>query len=491
MVGVALTRRSRASRAGGWALAILGPFLVALAARPVRGSLGVGGYEFLVLVVVTAAALAGGVVPGLVAVVVGALIGAYDFTTPYDSFDIYLRLKNAPLVAFILVGAVISFLVDELARLVAEQTGLRQVEASLRRVATLAASAAPAGQLFRSAAEEVARLLPVQLVRMGRTEADGSMTLVAGWAEGGDTAAVGSRWPVEPGFVGAAVLETGRAARADGASSAVVAGGILRESEIRSAVAAPISVGGRLWGVIAAGSTSDRPLPRGTEARLADITELLAMAIANAQSLDELAASRRRVVAAADDARRRIERDLHDGAQQQLVTLAIELRNTQASVPPEAEAVSNEMSRMIGKISEVQDELREISRGIHPALLAAGGIGPAVRTLARRSAIPVRLDANASSRLPPQVEVATYYVVSEAITNATKHANASVLDVKLSIADGSIRISIGDDGDGGADPDQGSGLVGLKDRVEALGGTLVIRSPVGAGTNLEVTIPCQ
>ena len=197
----------------------------------------------------------------------------------------------------------------------------------------------------------------------------------------------------------------------------------------------------------------------------------------------------RRVVASADEARRQIERDLHDGAQQQLLTLAIELRNAQAALPPELDGLNAELSRLVGEITKLQEELREISRGIHPAILAAGGIGPALRTLARRASLPVRLDVQADARMPAEVEVAAYYVVSEAITNAAKHAHAAVVDVRVEADDGSIRISVKDDGTGGADPDRGSGLVGLKDRVEALGGTLEIRSPTGEGTDLEVAIP--
>jgi signal transduction histidine kinase len=470
-------------------MSIIGPVALAVALRPVRGSVEVGGYEFLVLLVVVGVALAGGVWPALLTVLVGAGIGAYVFTTPYGSFLVSVQLRNAALFAFILVGVAVAILVDELARLVAEQTELRTIEASLRRVATLAAASVPTGELFAAAAEEVGRVLPVDVARMGRAESDGSITIVGGWARHGDSVPVGSRWPVDPGYLGAAVIRTGQPARADGDALADVSGGILRDSGSRSAVAAPITVQGRLWGVIAAGSVSDRPLPAGTEERLAEFTALLATAIGNAQSRDELDASRRRIVTAADEARRQLERDLHDGAQQQLLTLAIELRNAQASVPGELDGLSEELARVIGEITELQEHLREISRGIHPAILAAGGIGPALRTVARRSSIPVRLDVRATSRMPAPIEVATYYVVSEAITNAAKHSGASVVDVRVEELGRTLRISVKDDGAGGADPDGGSGLIGLKDRVEALGGSLGIDSPAGAGTDLEVAIP--
>jgi signal transduction histidine kinase len=241
--------------------------------------------------------------------------------------------------------------------------------------------------------------------------------------------------------------------------------------------------------MISAGSTGDQPLPSDTELRLADFTDLLATAIANAEHRAEIAASRARIVAAADDTRRRIERDLHDGAQQRLVSLGLELRAAQAEVPPALERLEGGLARVAEGLASVQDELREFARGIHPAILAEGGLGPALRTLARRSAIPVELDIRSETRPAEGVEVAAYYIVSEALTNASKHARASVVRVELEAHDGTVRLCIRDDGAGGADPARGSGLVGLKDRVEALGGTIAIRSPPGVGTSLDVELP--
>jgi signal transduction histidine kinase len=209
------------------------------------------------------------------------------------------------------------------------------------------------------------------------------------------------------------------------------------------------------------------------------------------RSRDELAASRARVVATADDTRRRIERDLHDGAQQRLVSLALGLRAAQASVPPELGTLEAELSRVAEGLASVLDDLREIARGIHPAILAEGGIGPALKTLARRSPIPVELEVHPESqtRLPESVEVATYFVVAEALTNAAKHAEASSILVRVDVDEEELRLSIRDDGRGGADPDTGTGLIGLKDRVEAIAGTLVVESPVGGGTTLLVVLP--
>jgi signal transduction histidine kinase len=291
--------------------------------------------------------------------------------------------------------------------------------------------------------------------------------------------------------LGTIVLETGRSARmdnyADSSSGAIGVGA--REARINSSLAAPIVVEGRLWGVIAAGSIQKQPLSPDTEARLASFTELVAMAIANAESSAALAASRVRIVAAADEARRRIERDLHDGIQQRLVSLGLELRLAESSVPPELEEPRRTIGRVAGELKHVIEELREISRGIHPAILSKGGLGPALRTLARRSAIPVELSGVIERRLPEPIEIAVYYVVSEMLTNAAKHANASRVDIEASARDGSLQLSIRDDGVGGADPTGGSGLVGVRDRVEALGGSIELTSPPGQGTHVVVQFP--
>jgi signal transduction histidine kinase len=262
-----------------------------------------------------------------------------------------------------------------------------------------------------------------------------------------------------------------------------------REHGIRSGVGSPIIVEGRLWGVIIAFSDADGPRPDGTEERLLAFTELVAMAIANTESRAELAASRARVVAAADQTRRRIERDLHDGTQQRLISLALELRAAEASVPPEQKSLVRQWSRTAQGLTEVVEELREISRGLHPAILEKGGLGPALRALARRAGVPVELSVDVGGRLPERAEVAAYYVVSEALANAAKHARASVVRVDAGVDGGTLRLLVADDGAGGADPSRGSGLIGLSDRVAAVGGRIEITSPPGGGTSLLVTIP--
>jgi signal transduction histidine kinase len=214
-----------------------------------------------------------------------------------------------------------------------------------------------------------------------------------------------------------------------------------------------------------------------------------AMASSLEGSRAELTASRARVVAAGDEARQRIERDLHDGTQQRLVSLGLELRAADAIVPPGSDELHAQLGHTAEGLAAALEDLQEVSRGIHPAILNKGGLGPALKALARRSAMPVELDIRGDKRLPEQVEVAVYYVVSEAFTNTTKHAGASLVRVDLDMQDSVLRLAVQDDGAGGADPDNGSGLVGLRDRVEAIGGDLELTSPPGEGTSLRVTIP--
>jgi signal transduction histidine kinase len=368
---------------------------------------------------------------------------------------------------------------------------LAEEQAALRRVATLVARGTPPEELFAAVTEEVGRLLSVDLASMGRYESDGALAFVAAWGRAGEHFPVGSRRMLGGKNLGTIVFETGRSARIDNYAdwSSGPIGVAARKAGIGSSLATPIIVEGRVWGVISAGSILKQPLPADTEARLTSFTELVATAIANAESRADLAASRTRIVAAADETRRRIERDLHDGTQQQLVSLMLKLRAAEAREPSEVGELRAQLARTAQGLAGVLEELREISRGIHPAILSRGGLEPALRALRRRSAIPVELDLNARRRLPEPVEVAAYYVVSEAVTNAAKHAHASVVRVALDTPDGILQLAIRDDGVGGADLSQGSGLVGLSDRIEALGGTLQVTSPIGNGTTLLIEVP--
>jgi signal transduction histidine kinase len=369
---------------------------------------------------------------------------------------------------------------DLLERLVDEQ-------AALRRVATLVAQGAPPDAVFAAGAEEVQRLLRVDIAGMGRYELDGTLAVLASWGRAGPVLPDGIRRTLGGENISTIVFETGRPARVDVDASGppTVAS---HETEFRSSVGTPIIVDGNLWGLMGAGSRWE-PLPADTEERLAQFTELLATAIANAESRAALAASRARIVTAADEARRRIERDLHDRAQQRLISLGLEVRAAQAAVPSELDGLARDLSRVAEALTSVFEELREISHGIHPAILSEQGLAPALRALARRSPLPVELESDLARRLPEPLEVAVYYVVSEAVTNAAKHARASTVTVELSADDVIVRLAIRDDGIGGADPHHGSGLLGLTDRLEALGGRLQITSPAGSGTTLLIEIP--
>jgi signal transduction histidine kinase len=256
-------------------------------------------------------------------------------------------------------------------------------------------------------------------------------------------------------------------------------------------VGSPIVVEGRLWGAIIALSGSSVPDPDGTEELLRAFTELVALGIANNDRRAQLAASRARVVDAADETRRRVERALHGGAQQRLISLALEFRAAEASVPPERRSQVEQWSRTAQGLTDVIEELREISQSLYPVILERGGLAPAVHAIARRAGVPVELNMTVQGRLPRPVEMAAYCVVSEALANAAKHAHASVASVDVGVVDDELRLRVRDDGVGGADAARGLGLVGLADRVEAIGGRIEVTSPAEGGTTLEATVPLR
>ena len=251
----------------------------------------------------------------------------------------------------------------------------------------------------------------------------------------------------------------------------------------------PITVDGRIWGLAVAETSGSGPMPPESEQRIGDFADLVATAIANAATRAELVASRARIVTAADNARRRVERDLHDGAQQRLVSLALQMRLIQSTLPTECGVVGEQLLRVVDAIAGILSDLQEISRGMHPAILSKGGLGPALKSLASRSSVPADIDLDIDQRLPESIEVGAYYVVAEALTNVAKHARASKVNVHAVIRDAKLCMLIRDDGSGGADAGSGSGLIGLIDRVETLGGHLQIDSPAGVGTTLHVTVP--
>jgi signal transduction histidine kinase len=374
---------------------------------------------------------------------------------------------------------------------------LAEEPAALRRVATLVARGAPSEEVFAAVTEEVGRLLGTGLAGMARYESNDTVTVLATWAaeggHGGPHPLVPGPWPLEGGDLASMISRTGQPVRIDDYHGVPgrIAAFVREELGIRSSAGSPIVVEGRLWGALFVHSKQIQPLPRDTESRLTGFTELVGTAIANAEGRAALAASRARVVAAGDETRRRIERDLHDGIQQRLVSLGLELRAAQDTMPPQLGELAGALARVTEGLASVIDELREISRGIHPAILSEGGLEPALTALRRRSAVPVELDLHTDRRLPEPVEVAAYYVVSEALTNAAKHAHASVVNVELDAHDAILQLAIRDDGIGGADPGRGSGLVGISDRVEALGGTLHVTSSAGSGTTLLIEVPLE
>jgi GAF domain-containing protein len=371
---------------------------------------------------------------------------------------------------------------EQLAQLADEQ-------AALRRVATLVAEGATPHRVFEGVRDEVARMFNAPLSVLLRYDANGTATVLA--TSDGYLGPIGKSWPVEGDSSAIALAcRTGLPARADytqPAQGSIAAAA--RAEGARSAVGVPVVVDGALWGVMAVGSRETEPLRADFEGRLAKFTELLATAIANAEGRAELDASRARIVATADATRRRIERDLHDGAQQQLVWLALALRAAQATVPEELEQHRSELGRVVDGLTAALDDLREIALGIHPAGLSEDGLTPALKRLVARSPLRVNLDLRADGRFLEAVEVAAYYVVSESLTNAAKYADAPVVDVAVAADGGALRVEVRDDGRGGADPAEGTGLLGLRDRVEAIGGTMRLTSPPGAGTSLRVELP--
>jgi signal transduction histidine kinase len=367
---------------------------------------------------------------------------------------------------------------------------LAHEQAALRRVATLVAEGATPQNVFDAVRREVQGMFNTPLNVLMRYNADGTATVLA--TAGDYLGPVGRRWPVEGDSAIALVRQTGRSARVEYSgprhgpiATAARAGGA------RTAVGVPVVVDGVLWGVMAVGTLEPDALPTDVEERLTEFTELLATAIANAEGRAELDASRARIVATADATRRRIERDLHDGAQQQLVALALALRAAQSMVPVELDQHRDELSRVLEGLTAVVDDLRETALGIHPAGLSEDGLTPALKRLVARSTLRVNLDVRTDSRFPEPVEVTAYYLVSEALTNAAKYAETPIVDVTVRADDGELHVEVRDAGRGGANPAAGSGLLGLRDRVEAIGGTMRLISPPAAGTTLSVVLPLR
>jgi signal transduction histidine kinase len=370
---------------------------------------------------------------------------------------------------------------------------LADLQASLRRVATLVAHGVDPSEVFSAVTDELARCLGVHHATLFRFEPDGTGVLLAAHHQPSSVKVlVGEHFSLEGKSVAAMVMRTGGRSRMDSDdhdNAPGPAAEYVRGLGMRSGVGVPIMVEGSVWGAAIVGTAQPDPLPPDTESRLEDFADLLTTAIANAEAHSQLTASRARIVAAADEARRRFERDLHDGAQQRLVSLGLQLRSVEASLPPEIGSVRDQLADIVDGLTGLSQDLQEISRGIHPAILSRGGLGPALKTLARRSSVPVELRVGVDQRLPDSVEVAAYYIAAESLTNAAKHAQATEVSVGVDTDGLNLRLSIRDDGIGGADFGRGSGLTGLRDRAEALGGRLEVSSPIGTGTSLLATIP--
>jgi signal transduction histidine kinase len=436
---------------------------------------------------------------GLAAITALVSAVAFDVCRSWpDGFGL-IQLQNWVVIVVFFVVALLANSLAGLARASAVEADRRRHEAdlaarqqtALRRVATLVARNVPPSEVFSAVVAELATCLDVQNAALFRYEPDGTALLLAAADEPGlQKMPVGERFSLDGQSVAAAVLRTGRAARMDSHDyTAGSAAARIRALGLCSAVGAPIMAGSQVWGAAIAGSSRSDAFPPSAEQRVSDFADLITIAIANANARAELRASRARIVAAADETRRRIERDLHDGAQQRLVSLGLKLRLAEESVPPGQATLGAEISDVITGLVGVSDELREIARGIHPAILSRGGLGPTLKTLARRCPVPVELDVAVPRRLPDYLEVAGYYIVAEALTNVAKHAQASMVQLAVKADDDKLHLSIRDDGIGGADARKGSGLIGLVDRVEAVGGQMEIASRLGDGTSLLVHIP--
>jgi PAS domain S-box-containing protein len=371
----------------------------------------------------------------------------------------------------------------------AEVSRLAQEQRALRRVATLVASEASPERVFTAVSEECARVLEVNASAVFRFEGDDTATIVGrhSRAGAGDAFNLGRRLPATEDTGIGQVLRTGVPARIhDYSERPGEIADNMRQMSYRSSVSAPIVVAGIMWGAV--GIASAEPLPADTEARLGAFCELVSLAVASAQAREDLSASRARLVKAGDEQRRKLERNLHDGAQQRLVSLALTIRLARRQLESKPDAVAASLEGAAKELDLALEELRELARGLHPAALTEQGLGPALAGVAKRLPIDVEVSAPAE-RLPENIEATAYYIVSEALTNVAKHAQASKAKVDMTVADDVLKFEISDDGRGGADPSAGSGILGLRDRAEAVGGTLFVISPPGKGTLVTSQLP--
>jgi len=363
-------------------------------------------------------------------------------------------------------------------------------QAALRRVATLVARDAEPARIFASVCEEVGRVLGVTTTNLVRFEESGRGTILGAWAaRGAPSFPVAADLPMDGGTVAPRVLRSGRPTRIDDYDDLDDELAMrLRAVGIRSAVGAPIVVAGRLWGAVIAASGQPFGLPDDAEERIVGFAQLITDALANADAREQLAASRARILQAGYEERRRLGRDLHDGAQQELVNVVIDLQLAQKRWGEQPERARRLVDDALEHARAAIDDLRDLAAGIHPAVLTDRGLVAALETLASRSRVPVHLDAELDERLPMPVETTAYFVVAEALTNVGKYSGASQAEVTLRLEGGHLEVEVRDDGIGGADAAAGSGLRGLADRVSAMDGRLQVCSPPGRGTLVHARI---
>jgi signal transduction histidine kinase len=364
---------------------------------------------------------------------------------------------------------------------------LADEQAALRRVATLVARESPPAEIFAAVAQELGRLLDVEVIRIVRYEDVGTVQVVASWGEPDTAVPVGTR--VTPGdhSVASTVRRTARPARIDEYAQAnATSPSSVCELGIRSAVGTPIVVEGRLWGVMIAASSHAAAVPAGTEERIGEFTELVATAISNVQARSDLAASCARIVAATEEERRRVVRDLHDGAQQRLVHTVITLKLARRALERGDGDAVELVGEALGQAERATRELRELAHGVLPSVLTHGGLRSGVEALAGRMSLPVEVGVSVG-RLPHPVEASAYFVVAEALTNVAKHSRAGRAEVTARIEEGTLQVQVRDNGVGGAR--RGSGLLGLADRLAMLDGRLDVDSPADGGTLVAAAIP--
>ena len=363
-------------------------------------------------------------------------------------------------------------------------------EGSLRRIATLVASGAASTKVFAAIAREVAQVLGVALVVIWRSEPDGRASVLGAWSDRPHPFEAGTSWPVEESTAAAMLPEIGRPTRIEDFGE--IGGAIpeaIRETGMRSGTGAAIVVDGEFWGVMGAAVSEGEPLLDHIEDRLVEFTELVATAISNIEARSALAASRARIVAATDEERRRVVRDLHDGAQQRLIHTVITLKLACRAIQDEQPAAPALVAEALDHAERATEELRELAHGILPSVLTQGGLGAGVRELASRMALPVEIDVSVG-RLPAAVEATAYFVTAEALTNVAKHSGAGHAAVTASVADRTLQVHVRDDGIGGARSD-GSGLLGLADRLAVIDGELRVESPADGGTLVAADIPIR